>query len=216
MHWNILAWVPLGTITCPAIAWWPWKLQVAITDKNRFDSIHKYRLLMIQMWNISLLIPGKLSIRTLPRSLVLLPLLAKLSTIVYRDFCNMWRNTLLIAQISESTSAVLSVKMNHSIYHHEATRAEQLRTYKRRSSNHKGRKRQKDYKDPYDAGCKSFTFFMLIVARFRTTVHLAPRDRFYNPDRTRAYFYQSVIFRILYPYGYPQFWLSTSVRDTPF
>ena len=44
--------------------------------------------------------------------------------------------------------------MNHSIYHHEATRAEQLRTYKRRSSNHKGRKRQKDYKDPYDAGCK--------------------------------------------------------------
>ena len=64
---------------------------------------------------------------------------------------------------SESTSAVLSVKMNHSIYHHEATRAEQLRTYKRRSSNHKGRKRQKDYKDPYDAGCKFLNLIFLRV-----------------------------------------------------
>ena len=104
------------------------------------------------MLNTSLSTPGMLLISISPKYPSTLPPSGKTIASLAPPIC-------FIAEKSESTSAVLSVKMNHSIYHHEATRAEQLRTYKRRSSNHKGRKRLKDYKDPYDAGCKYILYF---------------------------------------------------------
>ena len=124
---------------------------IEIMHKNLSVSIHRYHWSMIQMLNISLSTPGMLFIFISSKYPSTLPTRQK-----YRISCATY---LFYSWKSESTSAVLSVKMNHSIYHHEATRAEQLRTYKRRSSNHKGRKRLKDYKDPYDAGCKYILYF---------------------------------------------------------